>query len=138
MNIWKKGKRKASLNSSPKKSFNPISQSDYKLTLNDIATALKSVCEDDDCILFTALAKTQAHPANGAPPGTSVRPLDDQLANFETQDDILKYFGHLSRDDIIAVESATRGQSENPCGFLSGSMLSQPLKHMKLKLGFKH
>ena len=113
----KKGKRKASLNSSPKKNFNPISRSDYKLNLNDIATALKSVCEDDVCILFTALAKTQAHPANGAPQGTSVSPLDDQLANFETQDDILKYFGDLSRNDIIAVESATRGQSENPLWF---------------------
>ena len=117
-----KGKQKAALNPSPKiqsQAFNPISQNDYKLTLNDIATALKSACEDDDCILFPALPKAQSQPGNDAPEddNTSLRPLDDQLANFTTSDDILKYFGDLTKDDIIAVESTTRGQSENPLWF---------------------
>ena len=51
--INKRGKKP--MDSIRKGNFNPIAKSDYKCDLREVAFAVKSVCNESDSILFTAL-----------------------------------------------------------------------------------
>ena len=57
--LGRRGKNKKTLNSSPKKKYDPtiIIDDDWSLTLNDVAAGLQSVCNEEDSIIFSAQEK---------------------------------------------------------------------------------
>ena len=107
----KRGKKaKPDLNASPRKSFNPNANG-HKLTLVDVAAALRTVCSEDENITFTAFPKERGTKEVVRPrlPNSVYHSLlisDDAQMFLET---VHQY----KEEDLSIIESETRDQSEN-------------------------
>ena len=109
----KRGKKQAGLNTAKKRNFNPIAKSTYKLTFEDVAAALKTVCKESDSILFTALPKVDSQVPQGAE-AVSVHSLKTLFNASESGEDFLgRSNSYYDEDKIKCIEKLTRGQNEN-------------------------
>ena len=117
-NINKRGKKHIELNSVRKRNFNPIAKSDYKLNLSDVVAALKSVCNESDSILFTAIPTENPENSCATSMGTDVSQvlsLQAILASSVCEEDFLTNISeHFTDENINAIEESTIGQNENP------------------------
>lgn len=114
-NFGKKRKTTAQLNSSKKRKFNPIAKSNYKLSITDIADAVKSVCKDSEsCLLLTILPKMNTDLSTSTL-STPVKSMSSILLTSNSEKEFLdKSLKYFTAEHICAVEKKTRGQSENP------------------------
>ncbi len=109
----KRGKAaKPDLNSSPKKTFQTVNTDTHKLTLGDIAKALKSVCTDEDNMVFTAFPKEYVRRKKALPQMPSS--LDDYVLMSSNAQEFLDNINQYSEEDLAAIEYGTRGQSDSP------------------------
>ena len=117
-NFGKKRKTTTELNSSKKKRFNPIATSKYKLSITNVANAVKSVCQDpESCLLLTILPKvdTDSSTIPQAEPQFTLESLSSILHSSNSEDEFLdKSLKSFTSESICAIEIKTRGQSENP------------------------
>ncbi|XP_065069462.1 uncharacterized protein LOC135694584 [Rhopilema esculentum] len=113
--INKRGKKLVELNSARKRNFNPIAKSNYKLNLNDVAAALKSVCNESDSILFTATPTENSCATSMEPYAFQVDSLETIIADSTCQENFLaKVSEYFTVENVKAVEELTRGQNQNP------------------------
>ena len=117
-NFGKKRKTTTELNSSKKKRFNPLATSKYKLSITNIANAVKSVCQDpESCLLLTILPKmhTDSSTIAQAESQFTLESLSSILHSSNSEDEFLdKSLKSFTSESICAIEIKTRGQSENP------------------------
>ena len=106
---------KTKLNSSPKKKFDPISESDYSLSLDETANALRNVCKESDSIIFCAMPKAPTQVSEDE--SIDVESLNDLIILSNSVDEFMERLKAMSKETIIEVEEMTRGQSENPQWF---------------------
>ena len=107
----KRGKKaKPDLNASPRKSFNPNTNG-HKLTLVDVAAALRTVCSEDENIIFTAFPKERGTKEVARP--RLPNSVDDSLLISNDGQMFLETVYQYKKEDLSIIESETRGQSEN-------------------------
>ena len=111
----KRGKGTGNLNPSPKKRYNPLSESGFKLCLDDIAAALRPICDETDCILFSAFEKSACPVVTSIQ--DSVKSHSEILLEVKDTSEYLQRIYSISKKDIAAVEKKTLGQSANPAWF---------------------
>jgi len=109
----RRGKIKAELNCSPKKSYIPNIDEPCNLSFNDVLSAMKDICKEDESIIFTA--ETKAMQREAAPKITFHFKLHiDILRESSTQEEyLIKLSQDMSENNIAEVEKATRGQNSN-------------------------
>ena len=114
----KRGKAKRDLNPSPKKKYDPLSECNFKLCLDDIATAIRPICDETDCILFSAFPKfacpTVASKQNIV---KSCKSHSEILLEVKDANEYLHRIQKISSKEIADIERKTLGQSENPDWF---------------------
>ena len=115
-NYGKKRKTTAQLNSSKKRKFNPIAKTTYKLSITNIAVALKSVCRDpESCLLLTILPNMNTDSSPPPPPKPTLESLSSILHTSNSEKEFLnKSLKYFNAEHVCAFEKKTRGQSENP------------------------
>ena len=104
-----RGKKKAELNCSPKKRYDPTINIDNSLSLQDISSAMKQVC--DDSMVFTTEVKLATKAVTED--SEKICTLDNFLQMSATADEFylhMEYFPSRVKD----IEIKTRGQSNNP------------------------
>ena len=110
----RRGKKQTELNSTPKKEYNPLKYTEHRFTLNDVASSLRSVCDESDSIIFTAVPKPrivqQKIPSNVE---RDFSTFDDFILITSTKEGFLEKLDYFP-SHVDAIEVATRGQSENP------------------------
>ena len=111
----RRGKSKKMLNSSPKKKYDPTVNIQGSLNLNDIVSALRSVCNENDSIIFTAEQKEIAVNMEDKGPVNLLTP-SDLFCSASTAEEFINTLFCLS-DKISEIEKATRGQSSNDFWF---------------------
>ena len=110
-----RGKKKAEPNCSPKKKFNPLGCSKASLTLHEVATALESVCDEKDSILFTAIEK-EMKPTSAETSKDGIFTVNDFLLMSDSSAELLMHMEYFP-SHVSKIETETRGQSENPLWF---------------------
>ena len=83
------------------------------ITFNDILTAMKMICKEDESIIFTAEQKSfQNHGASEV--RTNLATHADIIRQSSTQEEyFLKLEQQMSDENITMIEEATQGQSVN-------------------------
>lgn len=112
----RKGKKTKELMSSPKKRYDPAVKITSPLTLADILAALKPVCDQTDCIAFSAEPK---EPNNGVQEEISsekITTIESVLSSTSNVEEFIRGLEEIPKQ-LSAIEMATRGQSENPLWF---------------------
>ena len=107
--------KKTILNSSPKKKFDPISESKHSLSLDENANALRNFCKESDSIIFCAMPKTPAQVSEAE--SIDVESLNDLIMFSNSVDEFKERLNAINKETIIEIEQMTRGQSENPQWF---------------------
>ena len=116
----KREKKRNNCNSSTKKIFNPIEVNIKPLKLVDIAAALEEIIPDST--LFTGVPKPEIDFVREVITQKPAKPdvigiydiilKSDSLSSF--QNNISK---HMTKENIMFIESLTRGQSNNECWY---------------------
>lgn len=108
----RRGKKKAELNCSPKKRFDPTVNITKPLKLEEVADALRLVFKESESIIFTAIPKASANNSTPITEEKQICTLDDFLLASSTPDEFclnMEYFPQ----HIALIEKETRGQSNN-------------------------
>ena len=114
-NFGKKRKTTAELNSSKKIKFNPIAKTTYKLSITNIAVAVKSVCRDPESYLLLTILPNMNTDSSPPTPKPTLQSLSSILHTSNSEDEFLnKSLKYFNAEHVCAVEKKTRGQSENP------------------------
>ena len=95
------------LNSSTKKKYDPTVNIQGSLNLNDIVSALRSVCNENDSIIFTAKWKEITVNMEDKGPVNLLTP-SDLFRAASTAERVINSLFCLS-DKISEIEKATRG-----------------------------
>ena len=114
-NFGRRGQTLKKLNSSPKKNYKPIINFESSLTLADVTTALRSVCEEKDSIIFTSELKEDKL-ANANMTGNLLSTFDDVLASIKNLNEFISKLEYFA-DHKEEIEKETRGQSDNAFWF---------------------
>ena len=110
-----RGKKKTvQITYSPQKSFNPISDTNHSLTLDEIAAAIKTMGKESECRIFSAMPKPVVAPEASLSKAPTMSSIDDHLAGSKDEEDAKKKSFTISKEEIEIVKEMTRGQNENP------------------------
>ena len=96
------------MNPSPKKRYDPLNESNYKLNLDNIV-----ICNSSECILFSAFPK----PTCPSRQPVYIKSHNDILLDVKDADKYLCRVQNISSKEIVAIEKKTVGQSDNPDWF---------------------
>ena len=99
------------MNCSPKKDFDPLKHIDYRLNLQATTKSLEAVCGRSECILFTALPKTEL-------PSTKMQnakiiPMEEHFILSANRADCQNGIRMTTMEDICEIELLTRGHADN-------------------------
>ena len=111
----RRGRRAKSLISTPKKLFNPLLHSEFKLiTLEEIAYALKDVSPNS--IIHTAVPREEidfVREVVGHPITTSISNIDEIIKMSESSAEFFqKLMTNMTEKNIYQIEKMTQGQSD--------------------------
>ena len=106
----KKGTR---LNSSPRKRYNPLANSEHQLKLDDIRNALQDVCDSSECLIFSAMAREKETHNSKAVLVPNPSSLGDNLLKATNASEFMQGLSNFTESNIEHIEKITRGQSDN-------------------------
>ena len=106
-------KKGTKLNSSPRKRYDPLANNEHKLKLEDIANALQEVCDESDCLIFSAIAKEEETHNLEAVMVPNPSSLEDNLIQATNASEFMQGLRNFTESDIEHIETMTRGQSNN-------------------------
>ncbi len=92
--------------------FDPLWESEADLTLKEVASALRPMCDEKDSIIFTAEEKKEAVPVITGKKD-DLYTLTDLLSISSSPEEFLMKMESLSLKFSL-IESKTQGQAENP------------------------
>ncbi len=111
-----RGKKKSELNSSPKKRFDALGEEESNLTLDDIASALTTVCDRSQSMVFSAVNRVGQNATAQAIIEEELYTFDKFLMESESSEEFLMKMEYFP-SNRTKIEIETRGQSDNPLWF---------------------
>lgn len=106
-------KKGTKLNSSPRKRYDALANSEHQLKLEDIANALQDVCDESDCLIFSEITKEEVAHNSGEVIVPSPNSLEDNLLQATNATEFMQGLRTFTESDIECIETITNGQSEN-------------------------
>ena len=135
----RRGKDTGELNCSSKKKYNPITGADYTVTFEGVIEAMRTVMEEDESIISTAVPKqTVLQACKSKKRSDRLFSFTDQLEQSSSREEYLakveQYFPNKVKDSQLA----TKGQSDNTVWFPFRQHLISASKACNVKTRWRH